>query len=271
MFFRKRAEMNKKIKVTRDSVCMGDDCNAPNEVIIMVSNRDDLSEVFYKVSQTLPKMKEVIWPIDTGIKVLGYIIFDEKGKITFDYCVPYKEVVISQLVRLHCSYFHCRSFTYQKDGQEVEKYPQYKTLLEKVKQAIGERFVDELKIEGGCISIWGEYFGRPYDNYHSITSLRWSHEEIAILFSNDQSLYIKNPIVKQNEKDIFVVEDASEVLWVWNEKNIRYVRLYIKKDNVILRAEGKRSEIRNESCMPFEPKNNVAVVIERNGLKREIK
>ena len=60
-----------QISVDRESVCMGDDVNAPNEKILNLDEGDVLSDVLGKVAVYLPLMSDVIWAVDSGRKVLG--------------------------------------------------------------------------------------------------------------------------------------------------------------------------------------------------------
>ena len=50
-----------QISVDRESVCMGDDCNAPNEKKLDLNEGDLLSDVLGKVAEYLPQMSDVIW------------------------------------------------------------------------------------------------------------------------------------------------------------------------------------------------------------------
>jgi len=54
--------------------------------------------------------------------------------------------------------------------------------------------VDELIINGGNLSFWGEYFGRPHDNFHRIETVRWEKDRILIHFTEGESLYVTDPI-----------------------------------------------------------------------------
>ncbi len=131
----------KQIRVDRDSVCMADDCTAPNEKWLNVEDDDMISDMFQKVALYLPKLRDAIWAVDSGEQVLGYIFID--GDIThYEFCQ--KDCIFSNLKieALHCSHFYLYSFYYRngKNGELIEKYPECKTLLEKVKCCMKERF-----------------------------------------------------------------------------------------------------------------------------------
>ena len=99
-----------QICVDRDSVCMGDDVNAPNEKLLDLNEGDALSDVLGKVAVYLPLMSDVIWAVDSGTKVLGYIIMDKNQEIHYELCQP--DMIFSEMrvSALHCSYFYRNRF-----------------------------------------------------------------------------------------------------------------------------------------------------------------
>lgn len=261
---------NKNISVTRESVCMGDDCTAPNENVIKVFKHDMISTVLLKVAQSLPQMNHVIWAIDTGKKVLGYILMEDALHYQFELCVEEQAFLNMEIYQLHCSYFHSNSFHYREnENKHMEQNKQSKTLLEKVKCQMAKRFIDEIKIKGGGIQIWGEWFGRPHDNFHVIKSAQWKLDEIILHFEEGESLYVQNPSVITNDEKSFIVDTASKILWVWYSYGKEhtyehlYVREYIKNiDGVILRVEGKRKDITKQPDIIFQPQRKIALIIE---------
>lgn len=259
---------NNQISVDRESVCMGDDVNAPNEKILDLDEKDLLSDVLGKVAAYLPQMSDVIWAVDSGRKVLGYIIMDKNQEICYELCQPdmfFSEMKISAL---HCSYFYRNRFISDVNGEVTERFPEQKTFLDKVKHCMKERFLEELQIEGGTLCIWGEWFGRPYDNFHRVKSVRWERDEIVIYFDRDELLRISNPSKIVNEEKQLLIGDASKVLWVWyyygKERTYdnMYVRQYRKdKDGIIFRAEGKRRDVKNDDGIAFRAKGAKAICI----------
>ena len=116
--------------------------------------------------------------------------------------------------------------------------------------------------------IWGEWFGRPYDNFHRVKSVRWERDEIVIHFNQGESLYISNPSKIVNEEKQFLIGDASKVLWVWyyygkpQTYDNMYVRQYRKdKDGIILWAEGKRRDVKNDDGIAIQARGENAVCI----------
>ena len=170
---------NKYVRVDRQSVCMGDDCTAPNEKLISVGERDRLLDIFQMITVYLPQMCDVIWAIDSGKKVIGYIIVGMDKQVRYELCIKDQVFCELDIEVLHCSYFHQRSFEYcnGNDCEVVEKYPECRTLIDKVKCCMKERFLYELKINSGSLCIWGEWFGKPHDNLHIIETVQWEKDE----------------------------------------------------------------------------------------------
>lgn len=127
---------------------------------------------------------------------------------------------------------------------------------------------DKLMIEGGSLCIWGEWFGRPYDNSHKVKSVRWEECEIIIYFDQDESLYISNPSNIINEDKQLCIGEASKILFTWyyygkprTYENL-YVRQYTKDtDGTIVRAEGKRRDVKDSDGIVFQPKSEHAIYI----------
>lgn len=259
----------KLVNIDRQSVCMGDDCTAPNEDVIGISKTDTLLTVFDKIVSYLPHMQNVIWAVDTGKKLLGYVISEADKHCFYDICVGNQALHVMDLDYLHCSYFHANSFMPQHDKPVDLKGddPSCQTLLDKVKRHMGERFLQELNVKGGSICIWGEWFGRPQDNYHVIKTIQWRTDELVLHFMNGEALYIQKPIVIKNEINGLIVQQASEILWTWYDSSEHTddqicIRRYRKDSKgVILRAEGKRRAIHDEDGVPFVPLSENALVI----------
>ena len=260
-----------EIRVDRESVCMADDVTAPNARMVGVGGLDTLSDVLEKVAAGLPKMKGSVWSVDSGRKVIGYILMDDNGAVSYELCQAAQNFGAMGIGALHCRYFHEGRFLYRDggSGELVEKYPECSTLLEKARRSMGDYFQEELLIRGGGLRIWGEWFGRPHDNVHIVERVCWEKDAISINFCGGESLYIDGPSAIINEEKRFVVTDAARVLWVWYDygKARTYenmcVREYIKTaDGKILRAEGKRRDVGDGDGRLFQPLEQHAVWLE---------
>ncbi len=259
------------IRVDRESVCMGDDCTAPNEKRFPIRESDMLSDIFQMIAGYLPYMRDVVWAVDSGKKIVGYIMMDMNGPVRYEFCLEDQVFYKLDMKALHCSYFYQGKFVYTngEDGAVVEKYPECKTLLDKAKRCMKERFLDELRVKGGSLCIWGEWFGRPHDNFHIVDTVQWTKNEIVLTFNEEESLYISNPVGIINENERLVIKDATRVLWVWYDygrehtyENL-YVRQYTKSaDGKIIRAEGKRRDIKKDDGVVFFPVGENAVCLD---------
>ncbi len=78
---------NRYVSVDRQSICMGDDCTAPNEKLLPIGEKDMLSDIFRMIKVYLPQMRDVIWAVDSGKKVIGYIIVGIDGQVQYELCI----------------------------------------------------------------------------------------------------------------------------------------------------------------------------------------
>lgn len=74
--------------------------------------------------------------------------------------------------------------------------------------------MDILK-KGGSLRFFGEWFGRPYDNFHSPESAEFSENVLVILFDGGEKCVVYDPLGIVNEPNDFHVESASKIVWEW--------------------------------------------------------
>ncbi len=70
---------------------------------------------------------------------------------------------------------------------------------------------------GGTLRFWGEWFGRPYDNFHRVQSAQYDTAtyELFVYFEGEV-LRIKQPYEICNTEREFYVVDAEEISWQWS-------------------------------------------------------
>ena len=105
MLFRKKVKKKARhieLTVDRESVCMGDDVTAPNEKIFPVAENETLSDVMEKICAYLPKMNDVVWSVDTGIKTEAYIVMETKNRYWYELCEQDKRFAETEIHYLHC-------------------------------------------------------------------------------------------------------------------------------------------------------------------------
>jgi hypothetical protein len=71
-------------------------------------------------------------------------------------------------------------------------------------------------IKSGSLRFWGQWFGRPYDNWHRIVSCKTLDENALILtFSEEERLTIWEPGGVGCNAAHFRIENAKRVRWEW--------------------------------------------------------
>ncbi len=73
--------------------------------------------------------------------------------------------------------------------------------------------IDEVK--QGALRVFGEWFGKPYDNWHVPVSAGVDGDELVVLFHDDEELRVRDPGDWLFTSDAFRIEHASCVTWRW--------------------------------------------------------
>lgn len=96
-----------EIRVTRASVCMGDDCFAPHEEFISYDSDEKLSTWFNKIIEYLPTVKgRSLWKIYADSDLLLCIVYsNEDGDYRFALAVNDSKVSDLGITAIHCKYF----------------------------------------------------------------------------------------------------------------------------------------------------------------------
>lgn len=69
--------------------------------------------------------------------------------------------------------------------------------------------------EGGSLCFYGDWFGRPYDNYHKITKTSYDGEILEIHFDQFERLLIYEPENITSTKKELVIAKAKKVKWLY--------------------------------------------------------
>lgn len=67
----------------------------------------------------------------------------------------------------------------------------------------------------GTLRIWGQWFGRPHDNIHTIVNCSADDDVLCVTFDAGESLTIWSPRQALIGTDSFRVETATRVRWEW--------------------------------------------------------
>lgn len=125
--------LSDQIYAERDSVCMGDDCNAPNEKYLDYAADELLSEFLTSVAQYVPSMRDVVWSIVCRGETIAYLVFDEDCGCEYELAVSDMRVAELAEKKIYCRYYYRRKLFDYRSKPPAEMYPECRTLLEKVK------------------------------------------------------------------------------------------------------------------------------------------
>lgn len=70
---------------------------------------------------------------------------------------------------------------------------------------------------GGTARFWGDWFGRPYDNIHIVSSADFCSDKtvLTITFAHSERCIIYHPEGIVNESKRFYVHKAEKIIWQW--------------------------------------------------------
>lgn len=130
---------------TRDSVCMGDDCTAPNARTEVDDSPVTVSDLLDRAADYVPHMSGSVWVVWVEDILAGFLEMSTSGYLL--HSEPVLEGTLFPKLRksfskpqpaalhVHCAFYTMRDFCYQKgqNGPVVDQFPESSTLLDKVK------------------------------------------------------------------------------------------------------------------------------------------
>ncbi len=130
------------VTMERDSVCMGDDVNAPNTTILQISGDINISQFLKQLADALPSVADpepIVWSVHLGQErgtAIGLIetVYQVRSRVTvFGSDLKMQE---SGIGKVYCRYFHKNSLMKPDQNSRlcVPMYPECPTLAEKVKK-----------------------------------------------------------------------------------------------------------------------------------------
>ena len=131
------------IKMTRDSVSMGDDCMAPHEEEILFEASDTVYELMNRASSYVPPMRDYEWKVMCGAEVIGKLASgdEKKYKVTLERpniklsMLPEYEIFCRKCFKKeNLSYFERIEVLYDGNYFSIDVFREYgdiKTILEK--------------------------------------------------------------------------------------------------------------------------------------------
>ena len=105
------------ITVERDSVCMGDDVNAPNTTFVSTNDEMHLSTLLWLIAEKMPYVNDkqtIVWSVHNSDKkgmALGMFEIDDMKPSGVTLFVPDKTMKELRIDKVYCRYFHKHSFS----------------------------------------------------------------------------------------------------------------------------------------------------------------
>ena len=124
-----------------------------------------------------------------------------------------------------------------------------------------EQRFGELKINGGTLRFWGNWFGKPMDNYHEIESVEFDNEKniLILTLNEEEKLKIWNPSNLEIGKKELRIKNADKILFEWHlygedkiAENLKF-ESYINNGINIKFETDYIAEKRNDKCYKSEP------------------
>lgn len=117
-----------KIIATRDSMCMGDDCDAPHKEILEFDPAQGISALLKLMADYLPKMSDIVWTVSCHENILGFIYSGKKGGYKTETACNDEFIKTFDRLEIFCRHYYSYML--------MDKYPECDTLLKKVKQSV---------------------------------------------------------------------------------------------------------------------------------------
>jgi hypothetical protein len=70
-------------------------------------------------------------------------------------------------------------------------------------------------VKKGSLRIWGEWFGKPYDNWHTLTGCDAEGEALRLYFDDDEKLIVWSPKGLIADMSTFRIAQADRVRLEW--------------------------------------------------------
>lgn len=72
----------------------------------------------------------------------------------------------------------------------------------------------QISVTGGSLCFYGDWFGRPCDNYHKIQNYTYENDILCICFDEGEVLRVISPRNIINEENMFAITNAAKVEWI---------------------------------------------------------
>ncbi|HEV2754977.1 MAG TPA: hypothetical protein VG318_04295 [Actinomycetota bacterium] len=116
------------------------------------------------------------------------------------------------------------------------------------------------RLKRGSLQFFGEWFGRPGDNNHSIVAAEADENRLRLTFDDDETLDVWDPKELELQSDqLFVIRSASRVRWEWfhygesKTPDNRHFIEYRYGDNAIQRRADRPASVGPATANPHRP------------------
>ena len=95
-------------------------------------------------------------------------------------------------------------------------------------------------IKSGTLRFWGEWFGRPYDNIHTVARCTAIEDTLVFEFEGGERLTVHCPEGVTISQELFCIKGATRVRWEWfyygrpHLPGNRYFYDYVKSGSKII-------------------------------------
>src|SRR5277367_2653340 len=72
------------------------------------------------------------------------------------------------------------------------------------------------RIKSGSLRFWGQWFGKPYDNWYQVTACDADGDLLRIHFPDKETLSVWRPRDAVVDEQTFRIGDADRVRWDWS-------------------------------------------------------
>jgi hypothetical protein len=70
-------------------------------------------------------------------------------------------------------------------------------------------------LKSGCLRFWGDWFGKPYDNVHTVLRCLVEGDALVVEFDGGERLTMRNPEGVTANRLTFRVRSATLIRWEW--------------------------------------------------------
>ena len=97
----------------------------------------------------------------------------------------------------------------------MDAMPETEEIVRKQLNILRHNETIQILTKGGSLCFYGEWFGRPYDNYHKIIHTSYDGEILEIIFDQQERLLVYKPEnITSTEKELKIAK-AQKVKWIY--------------------------------------------------------